>query len=150
MKNIIVILILVAISMNTANAQKRGRGKERVQALKVAIFTEELDLTAKEAEIFWPLYNEYDKKQRKIVHELRKLHKAGMTENSDKKLESILEKRFKLQEQKLKLERTYYKKFKKILPIKKVVRISHAERKFKLVLLKKRKGKGKKRRREGR
>lgn len=145
MKNIIVIFALLAITINTANAQKRKHGKERVKALKIAIFTEELSLTTKEAQNFWPLYNEYERKQRNINSELRKLNKESMTETSDKKLESMLEKRFKLQDQKLKLERTYYKKFRKILPIKKVIRIAHAHRKFKLMLVKK----GKKRRRRG-
>ncbi len=135
MKNIFVILMLVFFSAQMAEAQ-RASG-EKMKALKIAIFTEELDLTTKEAEQFWPLYNEYETKIREIHYKSRKQHKATIEGKSDKEIEKMIEERFKLQEQKVKLERSYYKKFKKVLPIKKVAKIPSAQRKFKLALMKK-------------
>lgn len=39
---------------------------DRVQAQRVAFITEKIDLTSKEAQKFWPVFNEYEKEERKI------------------------------------------------------------------------------------
>ena len=39
------------------NSFAQKHDKEKIKALKVAHITEQLDLTAKEAQAFWPVYN---------------------------------------------------------------------------------------------
>ena len=46
------------------NAQKTD--SEKIEQLKIAFFTDELDLTASEAKRFWPVYNKYSKKYDKL------------------------------------------------------------------------------------
>lgn len=66
MKYIYLILLttLCSIGMNAQNpdhADHQDRNKEmrdRINALSIAHITKELDLTTKEAEKFWPLYNQ--------------------------------------------------------------------------------------------
>jgi hypothetical protein len=41
--------------------------KDQIKALKVAFFTTELDLSTKEAEKFWAIYNTFDDKQFEIA-----------------------------------------------------------------------------------
>ncbi len=36
--------------------------REKIKALKVAFITERLDLSSKEAQLFWPIYNEQGSK----------------------------------------------------------------------------------------
>jgi Spy/CpxP family protein refolding chaperone len=135
MKKIFFIGMILAFTAQFSMAQ-RGPAREKMKALQVAVFTEELDLTAKEAEKFWPLFNEYDKKMKELGKAARKKHKEGTEGKSDKEIEKMIEERFKLQENRLKLEREYYKKFKKVLPIKKVAKMPVAQRKFKLSIMK--------------
>jgi hypothetical protein len=69
MKNTICLMIvtLVAISLSFAQpgppppaVEKR---KEKVEALKRSYYSEKLALTPAEAEKFWPIYNEFSKKE---------------------------------------------------------------------------------------
>lgn len=129
MKNLFIILITLSVS-SQLTAQKGRPAKEKIQVLKVAVFTEELGLTPKEAKNFWPLYNEYDSKVRKIDKEIRRMS-ASLETKSDQEIETIMEKRFEFQEQKINLEREYYKKFKKIISLQKIAKIPVAQRKFK-------------------
>ena len=54
----------------SANAQPpNGRGKpdgKKVDALRIAFITEKLQLTTQEAQVFWPVYNEYQGKLKEI------------------------------------------------------------------------------------
>ena len=43
------------------------KGKEKIRAYKVAFLTEKLNLSAKEAQKFWPLYNEFDQQRRFLL-----------------------------------------------------------------------------------
>ncbi|MBT4970307.1 MAG: hypothetical protein HOM80_14975, partial [Bacteroidetes bacterium] len=57
-KTTLLVIIAILGSMLKSNAQ----ANERIQSLKIAIFTEELNLSATEAQKFWPIYNQYDAK----------------------------------------------------------------------------------------
>ena len=51
----------------------QGRGQlERIKAFKTGYLTQELDLSSAEAEKFWPIYNEYEKKMFELRVEKRK------------------------------------------------------------------------------
>ena len=55
-------IMAVMALMLTTGLIAQERGKDRIKAYRTAYITQELDLSSKEAEIFWPVYNEYDKK----------------------------------------------------------------------------------------
>jgi len=71
-KTTLLVIIAILGSMLKSNAQ----ANERIQSLKIAIFTEELKLSATEAQKFWPIYNEYDAKLSEILV-LLKLKSSG-------------------------------------------------------------------------
>lgn len=114
--------------------------REMVQAMKSAFITRELDLSPEEAQKFWPVYNMYEKE----LQDMQKVHrdkmqdaKANMDKMSDKDVEALAD-GFLLQEQKeLDLKKKYHTEFKKVLPIRKVGKLYHAEDKFKKELLEK-------------
>ncbi len=117
-----------------AQAQKREKARERIKALRVAFITKKLDLTPSESEKFWPVYNEFEQKRNKLRKEHRKTHKNG--DLSDDEAEAQMLANFDTQEQMISLKRTYFKKFKTILPVKKLARLEKAEREFKEVVVK--------------
>ena len=65
MKKLLILGFLLLGSLHMA-AQNRDGHRERIRALKTAHITEGLNLTAKEAEKFWPVYNKYDEERRKL------------------------------------------------------------------------------------
>lgn len=66
MNNIYIILLTICCSlgMNAQNSDhldhqdRKKEMRDRIKALSIAHITKELDLTTKEAEKFWPLYNQ--------------------------------------------------------------------------------------------
>jgi len=99
---------------------------------KVAI-AEVMQLTEAEGEVFWPLYNEYTEKayvigskQVKIIKDYGKNYES-MT---DEKADEIWTAYMKVQTEFLALKKTYYKKFKKIIPAGKAARFFQAENKL--------------------
>lgn len=137
MKKITITLLLLTIGISTIFAQKRRESNEKIEAFRIAFFTQKLDLTESESKVFWPIYNAYQKDLRTLRSKQRKLHKANYEELSDKELEVMIENRFESKQKQLDLERRYYSKFKKLLPVKKVARLPRVERAFKSALLEK-------------
>lgn len=60
-----VFTLLFVFGYLTMMAQANDR-LERIKAFKVAFITEKLDLTPKEAQGFWPIYNKYSDDSDKI------------------------------------------------------------------------------------
>jgi len=152
MKRLLSILILCLLVGSYAQAQGRGKSKERIKALHVAFITEKLELTPEESEKFWPVYNEFDQKRTQLRREYRKKRKAGA--ETDDQAEELILSNFESQEKLIALKRTYFEKYKAILPVKKLARLGKAEREFKQVIVKemqrrrtKRQGQGKGKRR---
>ncbi|MBT8265910.1 MAG: sensor of ECF-type sigma factor [Bacteroidia bacterium] len=67
MKKIIIPIIMLLMCFS-AWSQNDRQMNERIKAQKVAFITERLDLTSKEAQQFWPIYNAYEDK----IDEMRK------------------------------------------------------------------------------
>lgn len=87
-------LILLMFSGFAMKAQEDdepdGKQKEKMEALKKAFITEKLDLTPSEAEKFWPIFNEFDKKKKEIRKAIKQAHKSIEQDSGNEKL--ILEK----------------------------------------------------------
>lgn len=112
--------------------------KEKIEAMKVAFITNRLDLTALEAQQFWPVYNEYNNKL-EALRKNRKLEKdeamdefAGLT---DKELESLVDGEIAHRQKELDIQKEYHSKFKSVLPVRKVAKLYKAEEAFKRELL---------------
>jgi hypothetical protein len=112
--------------------------RERLEALKVAYLTKELDLTPQEAQQFWPLYNEMEAKMKAIRKQRRDNRldtKANHESLSDQELSAAVDRELAFEQQELDLKKQYNERFKKILPIKKVAKLHAAEHGFRKELL---------------
>ena len=132
-------------SKNFAQEEKSDKG-QLIKAQKIAFFTEKIGLSPAEAEKFWPVYNDYWELKNKIISE-RRNNMTYFAENSDKMTQNELTKYadqyIKYETQLAELLNEYHIKFKKILPIDKVMKIYLADYEFKTYLLKKIKDSGK-------
>lgn len=55
-------LFFLTLSITAQQRPPDFKNREKIRALKTAYITTALDLSSKEAEKFWPIYNTYDKK----------------------------------------------------------------------------------------
>ena len=123
---------------NQLVAQQESK-HEKLEAMKIAFITEKLSLTTKEAQNFWPIYNEYSQK----IEKLRKTKRSDLGElkinienSSDKEIEALLSDVFDAKSKEIELQKEYYTKYTKVLPIKKVALLYQSEHQFKKELLK--------------
>lgn len=123
-------------------AQKGPNGearKDKVATLKIAFFTNALDLTADEAQAFWPVYNQYQKELETLRKERREIMmkaKMGIDDFSDKEIESLVDGHIIFKQRDLDIRKKYHAEFKSVLTIKKVARLYKAEEEFKRMLVK--------------
>jgi len=128
-------LQVLAMAQHHPNPQAEQR-KEKIEALKIAYITKELSLTPEEAQVFWPVYNEYQNKQEMLRKEFRQKFKKPLSFETDKEAEDFLAADIKFRQDEMDLMKIYYEKMKKVLPIKKVAKLRHAEESFRQELLK--------------
>jgi len=62
-----------AVSVQVQREDGRQATRQRVQAHRVAYFTERMELTPAEAEKFWPLYNTYRNERDRLISETIRL-----------------------------------------------------------------------------
>ncbi|MBN2262005.1 MAG: hypothetical protein JW735_03770 [Prolixibacteraceae bacterium] len=146
MKIRIVFFTLLFVSLFGAQANDKPQGKfdfEKFKAEKISFFTSALDLTPKEAEVFWPVYNEFESKKWEISKQRRELDQSlmnGVAEMSDKEYTELSRKIVSLFIEDNKLTEEYNERFLKILPPKKVVMLYVTEMNFRNHLLRKYRG----------
>jgi Skp family chaperone for outer membrane proteins len=131
-----VFTLLFVFGYLTMMAQTNDR-LERIKAFKVAFITEKLDLTTKEAQGFWPIYNKYSDESEKIRDnqraEYRQNVKRGekLDDLADEVSEKFVASFLSAEEAQLQLKKKLVKDLKSIISSKKVWRLIRAEDEFK-------------------
>lgn len=69
MKKYILFIVLIFCGSSLLRAQNDDGSKrgEKVQALKIAFITQKLELTAEEAQKFWPVYGQYENELKAVL-----------------------------------------------------------------------------------
>lgn len=128
-KKILIPILALTISI-CAYAQKPDKNK--IKALKIAHITQELDLTEKEAQAFWPVYNANEDEREKLRSGSYKnfMKKKKPEEITEAEAKMLLDNTIKMEEAHLKLQKDYYAKLQKIFSAKKIMTLMNAERSF--------------------
>lgn len=135
------ILLISVISLMTlfttiSSAQpKRDNGwKERIMSEKIAFLTTEIGITPKEAQNFWPVYNQINEERDKIMNEIFRSYKDLMDAVEGGKDETEIEKYLNVylnaQKKIRKLDDEIPLRYKKVLSQEKIARLYIAEEKF--------------------
>jgi len=140
----IVLLALVAALAAPAIAQDKGTSnmeilREKMKADKKLLVAANMDLTEAEAQAFWPVYEGYQRDLQQINERLEKAivayadaySKGPVPDNTAKKL---LDEALAIEEEELKLKRSYVPKLEKVLPGAKVARYMQIEQKIRAVV----------------
>lgn len=116
-----------------------GQKKERIQQIKIAYFTQELDLTSEEAEKFWPVYNEMNEKiqeQKKKAKAATRDIKNNLETLSDAEVEAKMNEALNAKIQEAELQKEYLGKIGEVIGYKKAAKVVSLEAQFKRELLK--------------
>ncbi|MBS4012998.1 MAG: hypothetical protein KGZ97_04450 [Bacteroidetes bacterium] len=114
------------------------RRSEEIHSRRVAFITLKVNLTSEEAQVFWPVYNEYNQKkdglmQMQMFAESIETRIADMT---DAEVLEFIEKEIVMMEKGAQLRREYHNRFLQILPVQKVALLYMAEKEFNRELFK--------------
>ncbi|WP_131535717.1 hypothetical protein [Pedobacter nototheniae] len=142
MKNLFFAALLLLLP--TMLWAQRPKGEE-IESLKIAYFTQKLDLSPDEAKIFWPIYNEMQREQNDLrkerMQKMISFRKTDEIDNlSDAQVQSLITSEFDFKQRDLNLDKKYYNKLKSSLPIKVVGKFYRAQEGFKRELLNRYKG----------
>ncbi|MCW3788568.1 hypothetical protein [Plebeiibacterium sediminum] len=140
MNRIIFFILFITISISAIGQQFTKEEKiERLKAQKIAFITDKLDLSTKEAQSFWPIYNEFFRKKEMLSIEKKKLTlelRQNWEQYSDDRKTELTDSLILFRLKEAKLEQNYHEKFKQVLSIDKVIQLYNAETQFKNYLLK--------------
>ena len=130
------IILVLALILNgiALTAQGPGPGRERIKTLKIAYLTEQLSLSSKEAQKFWPVYNAHEEKLEEFRIQERKQFGgrfANLDTMTDEEAEKMLSSFIEKQIEKRKIEGEYLKNLKDVISAKKIIKLFKAEDNFK-------------------
>ena len=114
---------------------------EQIQSAKIAFFTTELELSPKEAEEFWPIYNNFwkerEKSYRRIQGNLKNIDKAlsGESKISETELKTLMDKYVTEFSSEGDIFKNFHSQFMRILPAEKVAKIYVTEEKFRIKMI---------------
>jgi Rps23 Pro-64 3,4-dihydroxylase Tpa1-like proline 4-hydroxylase len=134
---IYILAILATLAVLPLSGQNTNM--ERLNAYKIAFFTKRLNLTPREAEKFWPVYNEYQDRKNKIHLERQEINR-NFNQNelnmTDREMSEAGDKLAGLEVREASLAQEFHNKIKTILSPAKVLRLYQAENQYRLQLLK--------------
>jgi hypothetical protein len=109
--------------------------KERIEAAKVGLITQQLNLTAEQSKQFWPVYNKFTEELQAVRKQTRDLRRGFQTK-SDDQLRKDLDKVIELKEKEISIEKKYLQEFLKVINVRQVAMLHKAEQMFKAMLIK--------------
>jgi hypothetical protein len=137
MKRLIFPILTLFICFN-AYSQKDGKMHERIKAQKVAFITERLNLSPKEAQMFWPIYNAFEDKTNELRrNDLKEVRQAMQRGNlTDTEAQQVLDKFMSVEEQLFEAKKQLVKDLRKVIPAQKIIQLKASEDAFNKKLMK--------------
>ena len=135
------ILSLITAGLHAQDNKDNARQQrwEEMKAKRAAFYTERICLTADEAQVFWPLYNELQEKKGKLHRCMSEQFRNAKKDANGQKIIDFAkasDDMINLRVQETTLEKSYHERFKKILSPEKLFKYYGAEREWANKLLK--------------
>ncbi len=139
MNNRTKITVSAVLLMSSLLFAQHKPDKDKIKSLKVAFLTERLDMSSKEAQTFWPIYNEYDDK-RDDIHEQKQdqvyIKMRNPDNLSEKEAMELIKLYLRFEENEEELDKNFIERISKVISAKKTLLLLRSEYEFKKQLLK--------------
>lgn len=127
------ILFVSFLTLSVVRAQDGG-GREKIESAKIAMITNRLNLTTDQAQVFWPVYNEYNGRKQDLTRKMRQLNNESLRPNNDNVVDDLKE--YNGIKQKLAdLDDEYLNKFLKVISPTQLAELYKTEQMFNKMLL---------------
>lgn len=126
-------------AQNSKNKDEHAQRWEEMKAKRAAFYTERIGLTADEAQIFWPVYNELQDKKGQLHRQMSaQFRNAKKNDKGERIIDfaKATDDMMNLRVQETALEKRYHEKFKKLLSPEKLFKYYNAEHNWANMLLK--------------
>ena len=130
------IALLCPLFMFSQNISDKKRKK--IESQKIAFITKALDLSSEEAQVFWPVYNNFSDEMKTIKEKRREVFSKARENRSsltEKEIGNIIDERLIMEQEILDLKVKYNKEFQKVISNRQISALYHAEEEFKKELL---------------
>lgn len=110
--------------------------KDKIKAARIGLITQRLNLTPEQAEKFWPIYNEFDKKRADIRKPFRDAQRDINPNNPDpKQQQALVELGLKIKQDELNLEKDYSNRIMGVITAQQMLNLRQAERDFRNIII---------------
>ena len=110
---------------------------KKIEAARIALITERLNLTPEQAEKFWPVYREYTQQRQQLRDELKELKRTSENpQMNDEESKKVLERGHQLKERQLSLDKTYNDRLGSVITNNQILQLRRAEEDFRQMIIK--------------
>ena len=141
MKRVALIICIIGSSLYTAFAQAQpgtedSNARAKLEAARIAMITERLNLTPEQAEKFWPIYNQFAQERRAMQQEVLKARQGlDMNNLSEEQSQQLVDAQLKYRQDNVNLENKYAEMLTKVITAKQLVALKKAEDDFRAMIL---------------
>ncbi len=139
MNNLKKIVLSMLLLVSTQFYAQKRYDNDRIKSLKIAFITERLDLSSKEAQVFWPIYNEYEENREALRKRERSQIRSKIRDSeslTEKEANDLLRQYLSFEEEEEELDKNFIQKITKVISAKKTLLLLRSEEEFKRQLIK--------------
>jgi len=131
MKKILVLfsMFLFVFTLQAQESKDRQQHRERIKAMKVAYITQELNMDAKLAEKFWPVYNQYERAKMDL-HKKEHFQSENIENITEAEAEKMLTEFLNIEKEEYTVKKELYTNLKKIMSAREIIKIHKLESNF--------------------
>lgn len=134
------ICCLLFLIFNVFSQEKDKDKRSQLRAFKIAYISQELELSATEAEKFWPIYTLFEEGQKKLRQEkmrsfMNRIEAGEIAKLTDKEATNFLNQMEQTEYEMFQLRKKFIDNLKVILPPIKIIKLKKAEEGFNKKLL---------------
>lgn len=141
MKYLVAVLSFVIVGLSFSqgpgpNHKPSKAEHEKIEQLKRAYFSEELDLSKEDSIAFWPVYDDYTKRLRDLHHEIKSKYKCKEdTDLSEAEYKKLVEEIIVLEKKEVNLKAEFMLKVGALIGYEKSLKLPCLEHEFRKKLL---------------
>lgn len=128
-------MFLFVFSLQAQESNDKQQHRERIKAIKVAYITQELNMDAKLAEKFWPIYNQYEC-AKSDLHKKEHFESENIENITEAEAEKMLTEFLNIEKEEYTVKKELYTNLKKIMSAREIIKLHKLESDFNRKLIK--------------
>ena len=136
MKKILTFALIIIGFTAIAQNKNQQDAKSKLEAARIALISDRLELTPEQAQQFWPIYNEYAEHRRTIQQDFRDARKGIDMDNlTEEQGQAMVRARMQGKQKQLDLETRYSERLMKVINTRQLMSLKKAEDDFRGMII---------------